>query len=97
MLRPRRAKILVAPKPSEAISICEREPVHLLISDLSMPEMNGRKLAERVLELQPEAHVLLISGVFKDPTSEAGHIRFLKKPFFPSQLLAQLKELLPEL
>ena len=98
MLRARSVKILLAPKPSEALAICQSETVDLLISDLSMPEMDGTRLAERVLKLHPEAAVLLISGHFKDPPAAAksGHMRFLRKPFFPSQLLEFLKELLPE-
>jgi two-component system cell cycle sensor histidine kinase/response regulator CckA len=96
MLHARAVKVLLAPRPSEALAICETQPVHLLISDVAMPEMDGMKLADRVLKLQPHASVLLISGKFKDgdfpPASN--RMRFLPKPFFPSQLIAFLKELL---
>jgi two-component SAPR family response regulator len=54
------------------------------------------KLAERVLKLHPEASVLLISGYFKEAPAAAKKIRFLPKPFFPSELLRHLHELLPE-
>jgi FixJ family two-component response regulator len=62
-----------------------------------MPEMDGNKLAERVLKLHPQAAVLLISGHYKDPPAAAksGQVKFLKKPFFPSQLIQFLHELLP--
>ena len=98
MLKPQVFKILVAPRPSQALEICGREPVHLLISDIAMPEMDGRKLMTKVLQLQPEASVLLISGHFREEprASKEGRVKFLKKPFFPSDLLAALKELLPE-
>lgn len=97
MLRPRAINVLVAPRPGEALLICQRQPVHLLISDIAMPEMDGHKLAERVLKLQPDIAVLLISGHFKDdPPSLKPQMKFLKKPFFPSQLLQYLRELLPE-
>ena len=97
MLRPRRINVLVAPRASDALEICERQPVHLLISDVRMPEMDGNALAERVLELHPQACVLLISGYAKEPTivGHSGQIRFLKKPFFPADLIKQLRELLP--
>ncbi len=97
MLLPRRVNVLIAPRPAEALEICEREPVHLLISDVRMPEMDGHELAERVLELHPQASVLLISGYVKDPPAlgSAGKVRFLRKPFFPAELIKQLKELLP--
>jgi DNA-binding NtrC family response regulator len=99
MLRARPFKILLAPRPGEALEICEREPVHLLISDVAMPEMDGNKLAEKVLRLHPETRVLLISGHFKEepPTSGTGRVRFLKKPFFPSDLLGSMRQLLPDL
>jgi CheY-like chemotaxis protein len=98
MLKPRGVRVLVAPRPSEALRICEEEPVDVLISDYSMPEMDGAKLADRVMKLRPETTVLLISGRYKDgdaPTAD-GRVRYLPKPFFPAQLIAHLRELLPE-
>jgi CheY-like chemotaxis protein len=98
MLKPRQVKVLLAPRPSEALQICEQQPVDLLISDVAMPEMDGAKLADRVLKLQPAASVLLISGHYKDNEGPVRNprMRFLSKPFFPSQLLAHLRELLPD-
>jgi CheY-like chemotaxis protein len=97
MLRPRRVNVLIASGPSAALQICESQPVHLLVSDINMPEMDGSRLAERVLKLHPRASVLLISGACKEPPplARAGRVRFLKKPFFPSELLKELEELLP--
>ena len=98
MLKPRRVNVLVTPRVAKALEICERETIHLLISDVKMPEMDGNKLAERVLKLQPEAQVLLISGYEKGPhTPKSPRVRFLRKPFFPSVLIQMLKQLLPEL
>ncbi len=97
MLKPRAMTVLLAPRPSAALKICESQPVHLLISDVAMPEMDGLELAERFLKLQPEASVLLISGHYQGEDSPvlSARIHFLPKPFFPSQLLAHLHELLP--
>ena len=97
MLQARAVTVLLAPRPSAALAICESQPVHLLISDVAMPEMDGVKLADRVLRIQPAASVLLISGKYKDgdPPPADNRMRFLPKPFFPSQLLAHLHELLP--
>lgn len=97
MLRPRAFKILVSPRPSQALQICENEPVHLLISDIAMPEMDGTKLMAKVRQLQPDTLVLLISGHYKKEPDLDAHVRFLKKPFFPSDLLQMLRELLPDL
>jgi DNA-binding NtrC family response regulator len=96
MLKPRKFEILLAHRPSEALRICERQPIHLLISDVRMPEMDGIKLAERVLRLHPEASVLLISGHYREAPPAAKQIRFLPKPFFPSELIRHVQELLPE-
>jgi DNA-binding NtrC family response regulator len=97
MLKPRHVRVLVTPQPAEALRICESETVHLLISDVRMPEMDGRKLAERVLKLHPSASVLLISGSLTEAPAvgKASQVHFLRKPFFPSELMAELRELLP--
>jgi two-component system cell cycle sensor histidine kinase/response regulator CckA len=95
MLRPQGVNLLSADRPSEALRICEGQPVHVLISDVAMPEMDGGKLAERLLKLQPEARVLLISGQAKVPAvAKLPNVRFLRKPFFPAVLLQNLRELL---
>ena len=97
MLRPQGVTVLSASRPSEALRICEGQPVHVLISDVMMPEMDGGKLAERLLKLQPEARVLLISGQAKEPAVvRFPNVRFLRKPFFPSVLLQNLRELLEQ-
>jgi DNA-binding NtrC family response regulator len=97
MLRPQGVTVLSASRPSEALRICEAQPVHVLISDVMMPEMDGGRLAERVLKLHPEARVLLISGQAKAPAvAKLPNVRFLRKPFFPSVLIQELRELLEE-
>jgi DNA-binding NtrC family response regulator len=98
MLKARHVNVLVAPRPSEALLICEQQPVDLLISDVAMPEMDGTKLADRVLKLQPSTSILLISGHYKEDEGPARNprMRFLPKPFFPSQLLAHLRDIFPD-
>jgi len=96
MLKPRNVTILLAPRPLEALQICEHQTIDLLISDMRMPEMDGVNLAQRVLKLHPEASVLLISGHFQEAPPAAKQIRFLAKPFFPSELIRHLREMLPE-
>ena len=97
MLRARNFRIQVAPKPSDALRIAESQPVHLLISDIALPEMDGKKLSERVLKLHPEAAVLLISGQYSETSRmvKSARVKFLGKPFFPSDLLQVLDELFP--
>lgn len=95
MLRPQGVIVLSANRPSEAQRIFEAQAVDVLISDVMMPEMDGGRLAERLLKLQPEARVLLISGQAKvPPLAKLPNVRFLRKPFFPSMLVKELRELL---
>ncbi len=97
MLRPQGVTVLSANRPSAALLICEAQPVHVLISDVMMPEMDGGKLAERFLKLQPDGHVLLISGQAKAPSAaKLPNVRFLRKPFFPSVLVQEIRELLQQ-
>jgi CheY-like chemotaxis protein len=97
MLAARSVTVLSAKRPSDALRLCETEAVDLLISDVSMPEMDGNKLAERVLKLRPETQVLIISGVKESAhVKGGGRVRFLKKPFFPADLIRVLMEMLPE-
>lgn len=98
MLVARKVSVLVAPRPSAALEICQRQAVDLLISDIAMPEMDGIRLSERVLKLHPNAQILLISGEVKEaPLLLKSHrVRFLRKPFYPAELIECLRELLPE-
>src|SRR5215469_2608583 len=98
MLRSRNFQIQVAPKPSDALRIAESRPIHLLISDIALPEMDGKRLTERVLKLHPEAAVLLISGQYSEDSRvvKSARTKFLSKPFFPSDLLRAMEELFPQ-
>jgi two-component system, cell cycle sensor histidine kinase and response regulator CckA len=97
MLGPQSVNVLSAPRPSDALRICGEQAVDVLISDVSMPEMDGNKLAEKVLKLHPRVSVLLISGeVNEAPAVKAGQVRFLRKPFFPAELVKLLREMLTD-
>jgi len=95
MLKARRVNILTTPRPSEALAISETQSVDLLISDVSMPEMQGDKLADRILARYPSASALLISGHYQRLPQDSARIRHLRKPFFPSDLIDHLRYLLP--
>ena len=97
MLGPQNVRVLSAPLPSDALRICGEQTVDVLISDVSMPQMDGNKLAERVFKLNPQVRVLLISGAVDEaPTVKGGHVRFLRKPFFPAELIKLLREMLAD-
>jgi CheY-like chemotaxis protein len=75
-------------------------PIHLLISDMIMPVMNGRTLATRLLPLRPEIKTLFLSGYTADIISEQGvlkeDIHFLQKPFSIEALTAKVREVLDD-
>jgi PAS domain S-box-containing protein len=92
--------VIAAGGPREALEIVERRPgpLHLLLTDVVMPEMNGRVLAERVRHLRPEARVLFMSGYAGEALGPSGvldsGIALLRKPFTPSSLTGMIAEAL---
>jgi PAS domain S-box-containing protein len=92
--------VLESRSPREALELCRRHegPIHLLITDIIMPEMSGRDLAEQMQTMYPEVRVLYMSGYTDDVIVhhgilEAG-IDYLQKPFGPGALSQKVREIL---
>jgi two-component system, cell cycle sensor histidine kinase and response regulator CckA len=90
--------VLETGSPSEALSLAgeNRGAIHLLLSDVVMPQMSGIDLAARIRELHPDIAVVFMSGyvggdILRKATGPAMHIQ---KPFTVNSLLAQVAEAL---
>jgi two-component system cell cycle sensor histidine kinase/response regulator CckA len=86
--------------PLEAIQ-CARDingPVHLLLTDVVMPGMSGRQLADEVARIRPGIQVLYMSGYTDDATTRyrIAHdgINYLQKPFTPAILARRIRQVL---
>ncbi len=92
--------VLEASHGEEAIRVAthHREKIHLLVTDVVMPGMGGRVLAEWLLSLHPEMKVLYLSGYTDDAVVRHGilheEVNFLQKPFSPNALAHQVREVL---
>ena len=93
-------KVLTAGTPEEGLAICEsnRGEIRLLVTDVVMPRMNGRQLAERIQRVCPKIRVLYISGYTDNAIVHYGVLDpglwFLAKPFTLSALVAKVREVL---
>jgi DNA-binding NtrC family response regulator len=80
-------RVLVASEAEEAMQIAEThaDPIHLLMTDVVMPRMNGRELANRMKERHPELRVLFMSGYTANVIAHHGvldrDVSFVQKPF----------------
>lgn len=87
-------------EPSIALSWCAGyfNRIDLLVTDLIMPEMNGRELAARIVAAHPETRVLYVSGYAEESFAKRGvelpGSLFLGKPFTPRLLADRVREAL---
>lgn len=93
-------KVLEASDGAKAMEICDqyRGMISLLLTDVVMPEISGKQLADMLTQLHPEMKVLYMSGYTDDEIVRHGvmnnDFNFLQKPFKLTQLLEKIKEVL---
>jgi PAS domain S-box-containing protein len=93
-------RVLTAGSPEAAITLAGRHegPIDLLLSDVVLPEMNGRELAEKVRTLHPEVKCLFMSGYTADLIAHRGvldqGVHFLQKPFSNRDLAFKVRQVL---
>lgn len=92
--------VLAAKNPKTALEMLStyKHPIHLLITDVIMPGMNGKTLSEIISEKRPGLRTLFMSGYTADVIAHHGvlekNIRFLEKPFSVRTLAAKTREVL---
>lgn len=100
ILRGQGYRVLEAVGGEEALKLAqaEQERIHLLVTDMVMPNMAGRELATRLLDLFPEIRILLVSGYSEQ--LHAGEaplpqdLPFLQKPYDPQTLATRVRDVL---
>ncbi len=99
-LRTKGYPVLEARTGPEALRLCAEhsEPIHLLLTDIMLPGMDGRQLADRLADRTPRPKVLFMSGCPTDVLLPHGifdaHGAFLPKPFTPDGLARKVREVL---
>jgi CheY-like chemotaxis protein len=102
MLQGQGYTVLAASTPGEAIDLAEKyaDEIHLLMTDVVMPEMNGRDLARHLLLLHPGLKQLFMSGYTADIIAHHGvlgeGVNFIRKPFLMMELASKVREVLDQ-
>src|SRR4030042_1521468 len=92
--------VLEAQHGQEALDICEHYsgPIHLMVTDVVMPQMSGKELAEQLAPNRPEMKILYMSGYPDNSIVQHGVLEpgteFLQKPFTLNTLEAKVREIL---
>jgi DNA-binding NtrC family response regulator len=93
-------KVLAASSPSKALALAKAHPgeIQLLITDVVMPEMNGRELADQLHRMFPQLKCLYMSGYTADVIAHHGvldkNIHFIQKPFSMNDFSMQIRKIL---
>ncbi len=94
--------VLGAGTPTKALTLARecRTPIHLVLTDVVMPEMNGRDLAEKLLEFHPDMKLMFMSGYTANVIAHQGvldkGVCFIQKPFSMTDLAITVRRLLDE-
>jgi PAS domain S-box-containing protein len=100
ILKARGYTVLDTGRPREALEISGKfdRPIHLLLTDVVMPGMSGRDVAEKISAVRPTTKILYMSGYTDNAIAHHGVLKpgvpFLQKPFTPDALALKVREVL---
>ncbi len=91
-------KVVEAASGAAALAVLEERPVDLLVTDVVMPGISGRQLADRVTESRPGTRILFMSGYTSDVIARHGmlesNVELIEKPFTARELAQRVRRLL---
>ncbi len=94
--------VLSANRPTQALEMAKNypDPIHLLITDVIMPEMNGKEVRDKLAEIKPGIKSIYMSGYTAEVIASHGvldeTINFLQKPFTVQGLLEKIRQVLDQ-
>src|SRR5262249_44163353 len=94
--------VIEAASGAEALVLAQEHSseIHLLLTDVILPGMNGKEVSERIRALNPRLKVLFMSGYTADIIARRGiperDVAYLPKPFSPDSLAAKVREVLTD-
>ena len=100
MLERKGYSVLSAATPADAIDMAKAhtDKIHLLMTDVVMPEMNGRQLSSQIIALYPDIKLLFMSGYTANVIAHQGvldeGVAFIQKPFSMKDLAVKVREVL---
>lgn len=100
MLRSKGYEVLEAARGEEALALGKNhsQPIHLIVTDMVMPQMNGRELARRLCALHPESNVLYMTGYAGNKIGAIdvleNDVAFIHKPFSAEALSQKVRSIL---
>ena len=89
--------MIIARDGAEALAVAERadEPIHVLVTDVVMPNMRGTVLAKRLKEIRPDVKIVYMSGYLEFDRGSGEFLEegfFLQKPFTRQMLIDKVGE-----
>ena len=91
-------RVLTAASGARALDILSSEEIDLIIVDINMPEIDGKRILDAVKEIEPDTPVIIFTGVHIDEVetlaAEWGADDYLTKPIDPEHLLRTIRKVL---